>query len=89
MDNSTLNIRVNQIEEQLSNTLKGIDKLTEDVPVFREYAIENNKVVNGILRKLDDHAERMDKFGERMDKFLIEMAGKRKLVKRNSSERYN
>lgn len=34
--------------------------------------------MNGILRKLDDHAERMDKFGERMDTFLIEMVEERK-----------
>lgn len=29
--------------------------------VFRNYAVENNKVVNGILRKLDDQNEKMDK----------------------------
>lgn len=61
-------MRVNQIEEQLSNTLKAIDKLTADIDALKDYAVENNKVVNGILRKLDDQGERMDKFLLRMER---------------------
>lgn len=68
MDNERLNMRVNQIEEQLSNTLKAIDKLTADIDVLKNYAVENNKVVNGILKKLDDQGERMDKILLRMEK---------------------
>jgi chromosome segregation ATPase len=68
MDNERLNIRVNQIEEQLSNTSKAIDKLTADIDALKDYAVENNKVVNGILRKLDDQGERMDKVLLRMEK---------------------
>jgi chromosome segregation ATPase len=68
MDNERLNIRVNQIEEQLSNTSKAIDKLTADIDDLKDYAVENNKVVNGILRKLDDQGERMDKVLLRMEK---------------------
>lgn len=68
MDDERLNMRVNRIEEQLSNTLKAIDKLTADIDALKNYAVENNKVVNGILRKLDDQGERMDKVLLRMEK---------------------
>lgn len=61
-------MRANQIEEQLSNTLKAIDKLTADIEAFKKYTIENNKVVNGLLRKIDDQGERMDKALERMER---------------------
>lgn len=54
-------MRVNQIEEQLSNTLKAIDKFHADMEVFKKDAIENRKVVNGIMRKLDDRSKKMDK----------------------------
>ncbi|MEQ8533416.1 MAG: hypothetical protein RIB86_16290 [Imperialibacter sp.] len=68
MDNERLNMRVNQIEEQLSNTLKAIDKLTADIDALKDYAVENKKVVNGIFKKLDDRGERMDKVLLRMEK---------------------
>ncbi|MEQ9379139.1 MAG: hypothetical protein RIG68_28375 [Imperialibacter sp.] len=61
-------MRVNQIEEQLSNTLKAIDKLTADIDALKDYAVENKKVVNGIFKKLDDRGERMDKVLLRMEK---------------------
>ncbi|WP_339810257.1 hypothetical protein [uncultured Imperialibacter sp.] len=36
-------MRVNQIEEQLSNTLKAIDKLTADIDALKDYAVENKR----------------------------------------------
>lgn len=46
--------RISQLEEQLSNTLRAVDKLHLDVEVFKDYAVENNKVVNGMLHKMDE-----------------------------------
>lgn len=54
-------MRVNQLEEQLSNTLKAVDSFHEEMKVFKEYLLENSKVVNGLLRKLDDHQEEFDR----------------------------
>ncbi|MDW3196581.1 MAG: hypothetical protein R8G66_29665 [Cytophagales bacterium] len=46
--------RLSQLEEQLSNTLSAVDSLHADVATFKEYAVENNKVVNGMLNKMDE-----------------------------------
>lgn len=46
--------RLSQLEEQLSNTLRAVDSLHADVATFKEYAVENNKVVNGMLNKIDE-----------------------------------
>lgn len=71
--------RLTQLEEQLSNTLKAVDKLHADVETFKDYAVENNKVVNSMLRKLDDHAEQFDKVNEKLEGILEEIAADRKL----------
>lgn len=59
--------RISQLEEQLSNTLQAVDKLHSDVETFKDYAIENNKVVNSILRRMDERDEQFLKMNERMD----------------------
>ena len=46
--------RHSQLEEQLSNTLRAVDSLHADVAAFKEYAVENNKVVNGMLNRMDE-----------------------------------
>ena len=46
--------RLSQLEEQLSNTLRAVDSLHADVATFKEYAVENNKLVNGILHRMDE-----------------------------------
>lgn len=65
--------RLTQLEEQLSNTLKAVDKLHADVEAFKDYAIENNKVVNSMLRKLDDHAEQFEKMNIRMEGMMSKL----------------
>lgn len=78
--------RFNQLEELLSNVMMAVDKLTADMQELREYTRENNKVVNAILHKLDDHAEQFQKNDERFAKhdqmfgrILEEMSADRKL----------
>ncbi|MFY0599407.1 MAG: hypothetical protein JXR03_07025 [Cyclobacteriaceae bacterium] len=70
---------LNQLEEQVSNTLRAVDKLTADMQDLREYTIENNKVVNSILHKLDEHSEQFEKNDKRLDRILSEMDADRKL----------
>ena len=53
--------RLSQLEDLMANTLRNVDKLTADMQVFREYAFDNTKIVNEVLRKLDDHSEQINK----------------------------
>ncbi len=92
-ENEHNKLRLNQLDEQVANTLRAVDKLTADMQELRAYTLENNKVVNAILRKLDDDTEqlkkndeqfkkndeRFKKAEERIDKILEEMASDRKL----------
>ena len=59
--------RLSQLEEQLSNTLRAVDKLHADVEAFKEYAVENNKVVNSMLKKMDDRHEEILKIEKRLE----------------------
>ena len=65
-------MRMSQLEELMANTMKAVDKLTADMQEFREYAHENNKVVNSLLRKMDDRDEEFRKFEERQEKYWKE-----------------
>ncbi|MEQ8237714.1 MAG: hypothetical protein RIA69_00810 [Cyclobacteriaceae bacterium] len=60
--------RFTQLEEQMSNTLKAVDKLTADMQELREYTRENNKVVNSILHRLEENDERFEKVDKRFEK---------------------
>ncbi len=78
--------RSTPLEEQLSNTLNAVDKLHADVETFKDYAVENNKVVNSMLRKLDDHSEQFEKVHQeigningKLGGILGELAADRKL----------
>lgn len=58
---------MNQVEEQLSITLKAVDKLTADMQEFREYAYENRKVClsgqkNYTIRKINHFQPIISKF---------------------------
>lgn len=59
--------RLSQLEEQLSNTLRAVDKLHADVEAFKDYAIENNKVVNSMLKKMDERHEEILKIEKRLE----------------------
>jgi hypothetical protein len=72
-------MRVNQVDEQLSNTLRAIDKFHADMEIFRDYTIENNKVVKSILLKLDDFSEKFDRMQEDNKLIMQEMAKEREL----------
>ncbi len=61
------NQRFNQLEELMANLTRNVDRLSADMEEFKNYAYENNKVVNSILHKLDDHAEQFDKVLERLE----------------------
>ncbi len=56
----------------MSNLTRNVDRLTEKMERLEEYTYENNKVINSILHRLDDHAEKFDKT-------LDEMIADRKL----------
>lgn len=58
---------MNQLEELMANTLTAVDKLTADMDEFRNYAYENTKVVNSLLRKMDDRDEEFKKWREKQD----------------------
>lgn len=60
-------MRVTQLEEQLSNTLKAVDAFHAEMKIFKEYLHENSKVVNGILRKMDDDQEESNKRFAKME----------------------
>jgi len=60
--------RFTQLEEQMSNTLKAVDKLTADMQELREYTRENNKIVNSILHRLEENDERFEKIDKRFEK---------------------
>lgn len=65
------NQRFNQLEELMSNLTRNVDKLSADMSELRQYVLDNNQVVNSILRKLDDHSEmfeRNDEHFKKMDK---------------------
>ncbi|MDA0194896.1 MAG: hypothetical protein O2887_07220 [Bacteroidetes bacterium] len=67
-ENKRLNMRMSQLEELMANTLKSVDRLVSENEKFREYAYENTKVVNGILKKMDDREEEMKNYMKQQDK---------------------
>lgn len=71
--------RMHQLEELMSNLIRNVDRLTEKMDRLESYTQENNKVVNSILHKLDDHAEMFEKHDQNFDRILEEMSADRKL----------
>ena len=63
---------MNQLEEQLSNTLRAVDKLSEDMQIIKDYTVQNNKVVNELIRKTDDMAEHFANSENRFNKMFEE-----------------
>ena len=59
--------RLSQLEEQLSNTLRAVDSLHADVATFKEYAVENNKMVNSMLNEMSERSELLVKMNERIE----------------------
>ncbi len=72
------------MDEQLSNTLRAIDKFHADMEVFRDYTTENNKVVNSILHKLDEHSE---SFGKMTDEIKALRQDNRVMMQEMTKER--
>jgi len=78
-ENGKSNKRFNQVEEQLAITLKSVDKLTEDMQKFKEYAYQSNQTFNRILHKLDDHQEEIEHLHKSQESILSELAEDRRL----------
>ncbi|MEQ8554318.1 MAG: hypothetical protein RIC53_16795 [Cyclobacteriaceae bacterium] len=71
--------RMHHLKELMRIQTKNIDCLTEKMDRLEAYTQENNKVVNSILHKLDDHAEMFEKHDQNFDRILEEMGADRKL----------
>ena len=57
MDKDDLNRRLGPFEELMAGILKNVDQLSREMKELKDYVFENNKVVNQILRHLDDNRE--------------------------------
>lgn len=60
--------KLTQLEELMANLTRNVDRLEEKMERLEEYTWENNKVVNSILHKLDDHAEQFERNDQRFQK---------------------
>ncbi|MEQ9426593.1 MAG: hypothetical protein RJQ09_19375 [Cyclobacteriaceae bacterium] len=63
-ENKKIKSRVLQLDEMVANTTRNVDRLTAEMAEFRNYCYENNKVVNDLLRKMDDREEEIKKLRE-------------------------